>query len=37
VFTHQIVVFGDDPLPMLTKYQADLQTYVDNSALLVGD
>ena len=35
VLTHQIVVLGEDPLPMLTKYQADIQTYVDNSDLLV--
>ncbi len=31
--THQIFVLEENPLPILTKYQADIQNYVNNSVL----
>lgn len=33
VLTHQIFVLEENPLPILTKYQADIQYYVNNSVL----
>ena len=33
VLTHQIFVLEENPLPILTKYQADIQNYVNNSVL----
>ena len=35
VLTHRIVVLEEDPLPILTKYQADIQNYVNNSVLQI--
>lgn len=35
VLTHQIIVLEENPLPMLSKYQADIQNYVNNSVLQI--
>ncbi len=35
VLTHQIIVLEENPLTMLTKYQADIQNYVNNSVLQI--
>ncbi len=35
VLTHRIIVLEENPLTMLTKYQADIQNYVNNSALQI--
>ncbi len=33
VTTHQIVVLDEDPVPLLTKYQQDIEGYINQSAL----
>ena len=35
VLTHHILVIEENPLTMLTKYQADIQNYVNNSVLQI--
>ncbi len=35
VLTHEIIVLEENPLTMLTKYQADIQNYVNNSVLQI--
>ena len=35
ILTHAIIVLDENPLTMLTKYQADIQNYVNNSVLQI--